>query len=178
MIGTHKLDDLTARFFRIRAIQDAVRTSTNHTISLTLIRVQRSADPPAHQHYGGPRQLRFHVQRAPVLDNRRMAVLNLMPGQEQQDPDLPVYPITIGRIITTIEMQRDAAALHPDLATQLRADQGIDNSSRTLQARETHAHNEPLKREQSALSTAPPLTQSRDAGLCCATKHNITATQA
>ena len=25
---------------------------------------------------------------------------------------------------------------------------------------------------------APPLTQSRDAGLCCATKHNITATQA
>ena len=176
--GTHKLDDLTARFFRIRAIQDAVRTSTDHTISLTLIRVQRRADPPAHLHYGAPRQLRFHVQRAPVLDNRRMAALNLMPGQERQEPDLPVYPTTIGRIITTIEMQQDAAAFRLELAAQLRADQGTDNCPRIPQAREPQAQSEPRKKEQSALSAASPLTKSRDAGPCCATKHDITATQA
>ena len=169
VIGTHKLDNLSGRLFRIRPIQDAVRTSTNHTISLTLIRVQQVADPPAHQLDRGPRQLRFHVHRAPAWGNPRVAVLNLIPGQQQQDSDLPIYPITIRRIITAIEHDLDA---------QQRADFDTLARARPRQAMEQRAPNEQAQREQPASPTEPAVPHRRDLGPCCATKYSTTGSHA
>ena len=162
VIGTHNLDKLSARLFCIRPIQDAVRTSTDHTISLTLIRIHQVADPPPHQLDIGPRQLRFHVHRAPAWGNPRAAVLNLIPGQQQQGLDLPVYPITIRRII---------AAIGYDQVDQQRTDFDALTRARRRPALGQRAPNEQAQREQTALGTEPAAPHRRDPGPCFAA-HN------
>ena len=159
--GTHKLDDLSARFFCIPAVKKAAQTSPDNTIGLTMIRVARKAEPPADLAHGPPRQLRVHRERAPDLDNRSMAALNLTAGQGRPNLDFPTYPSTSGRHITTVDMQRDAAAFRLARAAQQRATPGTGDQPQTKRPMDTRARMDPVEGDKLVPVAASSLAKTR-----------------
>ena len=91
VVGTHKLDDISARCFTISAVQCASRTSTNSNISVTMIRVARTAEQPAELTQWLPSRCKGHRGRPPCLTLKDLNALNLIPAHG--NPEQPVVVV-------------------------------------------------------------------------------------
>lgn len=160
VIGTHKLDDLSARFFNIRAIKNAIQTSPDSNISLTMIRVARKTEIPANLASGPPIQRTEHRNRAPVLDDQNLAALNLMAGRGRPNAEFATYTSAARRLISTEEMRRDAAAFRAACMAEQRAAPIAVDQQQINRPMDTRTRADPVGKEQLETTAAASLMRT------------------